>query len=137
MEHRSEQVQTLQTEATQQRHDALINELHDITLTATARDSQSDSAPAAIVEDSPSIVELVLHSVPSAINGIGVKTETKLLAIGVTTVWEFLVANPEWIAEHTAMTVKRVRHLQDTVYTEVASINQQEPNPLLTTPVNT
>jgi hypothetical protein len=132
----NEQVQTLQTEATQQRHDTLIKELHDITLTATARTPQSDSAPAAIVEDLPSIAELVLHSAPSAINGIGVKTEAQLQAIGVTTVWEFLVADPEWIAEHTVMTVKRVRHLQDTVYDEVASIDQQEPNPLLTTPVN-
>ena len=77
-----------------------------------------------------------MHSAPSAINGIGVKIEAQLQALGVTTVWEFLVADPEWIAEHTAMTVKRVRHLQDAVYDEVASIDQQEPNPLLTTPVN-
>ena len=132
----NEQVQTLQTEATQQRHNALIKELHDITLTATARDPQSDTAPTTIVEDPPSIAELVLHSVPSAINGIGAKTEAALQAIGVTTVWEFLVADPEWIAEHTSLTVKRVRQLQDTVYTEVASIDQQEPNPLLTTSVN-
>jgi predicted flap endonuclease-1-like 5' DNA nuclease len=132
----NEQVQTLQTEATQQRHDCLIKELHDITLTATARAPQSDCTPADSVEAQPSIAEQVLHSVPSAINGIGDKIEAALQAIGVTTVWEFLVADPEWIAEHTLMTVKRVRHLQDTVYAEVASIDQQEPNPLLTTPVN-
>lgn len=133
----NEQVQTLQTEVTQQRHETLIKELHDITLTATARDTQSDSESSTIIEDSPSIAELVLHSIPSAIKGIGAKTETALLAIGVTTVWEFLVADPEWIAEHTSMTVKRVQHLQDTVYAEVASIDQKEPNPLTTMPLKT
>jgi predicted flap endonuclease-1-like 5' DNA nuclease len=131
----NEQVETLQTEVTQQRHNALIKELHDMTLTATA--PPSDSATSAIVETSPSIAELVLHSIPSAIKGIGAKTEATLQAIGVTTVWEFLVADPERIAEHTSMTVKRVQHLQDTVYAEIASIDQQEPNPLITQPMNT
>lgn len=133
----NEQVETLQTEVTQQRHNALIKELHDMTLTATASAPPSDSAPSALVEAPPSIAELVLHSIPSAIKGIGAKTEAALQAIGVTTVWEFLVADPEWIAKHTSMTGKRVRHLQDTVYAEVASIDQQEPNPLITPPVNT
>lgn len=133
----NEQVQTLQTEVTQQRHDTLIKELRDITFEATARDPQSGSTPSALDDDPPSISQLVLHSIPSVIKGIGAKTETALQAIGVTTVWEFLAADPEWIAEHTPMTIKRVRHLQDTVYAEVASIDQQEPNPLTITPSTT
>jgi hypothetical protein len=123
----NEQVETLQTEVTQQRHNALIKELRDMALTATAPPSDT----------SPSIAELILQSIPSAIKGIGAKTDATLQAIGVTTVWEFLVADPEWIAEHTSMTVKRVQHLQDTVYAEIASIDQQEPNPLTTQPLNT
>lgn len=133
----NEQIQTLQTEVTQQRHDTLIKELRDITFEATARDPQSDSPPSALVEDPPSISQLVLHSIPSAIKGIGAKTETALQAIGVTTVWEFLAADPEWIAEHTSMTIKRVRHLQETVFAEIATIDQQEPNPLTITPSST
>jgi predicted flap endonuclease-1-like 5' DNA nuclease len=133
----NKQVQTLQTEVSQQRHDTLIKELRDITLAATARDAQSDNVHAVLGEDQASIAQLVLHSIPSAIKGIGAKTEAALQALGVTTVWEFLVADPEWIAEHTSMTIKRVQHLQDIVYAEVASIDQSELKPLTTTPSTT
>jgi predicted flap endonuclease-1-like 5' DNA nuclease len=90
-----------------------------------------------LLEDPPSRSQLILHSSPSAIKGIGAKTETALQAIGVTTVWEFLVADPEWIAEHTPLTIKRVRQFQDTTYAEVATEAPQPPDPSVITPSTT
>lgn len=133
----NEQVQRLQTEVTQQHHDALIQELQDLTLAATARDAQSDTIPPRLVEDPPSPSQLMLHSTPSAIKGIGAKTETALQAIGVTTVCEFLMADPEWIAKHTPLTSKQARHFQEIAYATVSTEAQQSPNPSHITPSTT
>lgn len=127
----NKQVQTLHTEITKQYRDALINELYHITVAATATEPQSDhTEPHLIVEARPPDPQLNLDSSPCAIKGIGVKTERALQMIGITTVSEFLVADPEWIAEHTYLTSKRVRQFQDAAYDRVTPTAQ----PLLSPP---
>lgn len=129
----NEQVQTLHTEVTHQRRDALIQELQDITLAAATMDAPDESpTPLRVVEDQPPAPQLTLHSPPHAIKGIGAKTETALHAIGITTVGEFLVADSTWIAEHTPMSTKRVQHFQDTAYASVATDTQPPAQPVLT-----
>jgi hypothetical protein len=132
----NEQVQTLHTAITQQRRDALVHELQEIPIATPVAESPEDSAALRLgVEDHPPIPQLTLHSSPRAINGIGVKTEAALHGIDVTTVGEFLVADPEWIAERTSMTTKRVQQFQNAAYTRVTAEAQQQPSPLTITPL--
>jgi predicted flap endonuclease-1-like 5' DNA nuclease len=120
------QVQTLHTEIAQQRHDALIQELQNLTVVATDPEPQYDStAPRLVVTDRHPAPLLTINSSPCTINGIGPKTETALHEIGITTIGELLVADAEWVAEHTPLTIKRVQHFQETAYARVTTESQK------------
>jgi predicted flap endonuclease-1-like 5' DNA nuclease len=66
-----------------------------------------------------------LHNTLRALNGIGPKTERMFHGIGITTIGELLVADPEWVAEHTPLTIRRIQHFQEIAYARVAGETQE------------
>jgi predicted flap endonuclease-1-like 5' DNA nuclease len=75
--------------------------------------------------DATSCSLLSLHSSVRALNGIGPKTERALHGTGITTLGELLVADPDWVAEHTPLTIRRIQHFQKIAYTRIAGESQE------------
>jgi len=69
-----------------------------------------------------------IHSVTATDSG-------RACEIGITSIGEFLVADPEWIPGYASLTSKRVLKFQNSAYSSMVTEVQHPPDLLVLTPI--